>query len=124
MISRLHPDKAPGRDEISNRAIKAGGPGLNRAICLIANSCLSYTLFPSVWKVARTVILRKPHKPDYSNPTAYHPIALLSCLVKIVEAVIANRFKHHAELFGIIPSGHYGGRPQRSTEDALTHFTA
>lgn len=89
----------------------------------IAKSCLRTTLFPYIWKVARTVTLRKPHKPNYSNPTAYRPIDLLICLVKIVEAVIADRFKHHAEVSSIIPPGHYGGRPQRSTEDALTHFT-
>lgn len=124
VIDRLHPDKAPGKDEISNRAIKAGGLSLARALCALANLCLRSTLFPSAWKVAKTVILRKPHKPDYSNPTAYRPIALLSCLGKVVEAVIADRFKHYAEVSNILPPGHYGGRPQRSTDDALTHFTA
>lgn len=78
--------------------------------------------FPSTWQVARTTILRKPHKPDYANPTAYRPIALLSCLGKVVEAVIAQRLKLQAKSRDVLPAGHYGGRQQRSTEDALAHL--
>lgn len=124
IIQNLRIGKAPGRDEITNQAIQAGGPQLAEAICCIANSCLKSGTFPSVLKVAWTAILRKPHKPDYTNPTAYQPIALLSCLGKVVEAVIALRFKNQADSRGILPTGHYGGRQQRLTEDALTHLRA
>lgn len=124
VIDNLKPGKAPGSDEITNQAIQAGGKTLLRALRCVANSCLLSGLFPSQWKVARTAILRKPHKPDYANPSAYRPIALLSCMGKVVDSVIANRFKSQAEASGVLPPGHYGGRPQCSTEDALTHLTA
>lgn len=124
VIDSLRPGKAPGSDEITNQALQAGGPALTQAVVAIANACLRTGLFPSAWKVARTAILWKPHKPDYADPSAYRPIALLSCLSKVVESMIANRLKVRAELEGILPQGHYGGRPQRSTEDALTHLTA
>lgn len=122
-ITALLPDKAPGPDEITNRVIKAGGRTLSTQILRIANQCLNLGLYPTRWKRARTIILRKPNKPDYANPSSYRPIALLSCLSKVVEALIAFRMKAQAESTGIIPCGHYGGRPQRSTEDALTHLT-
>lgn len=64
VITRLLPDKAPGIDEIPNRAIQAGGPGLSQAVCHLANSCLLTSLFPTAWKVGTTIILRKPGKPD------------------------------------------------------------
>lgn len=123
VIANLQSGKAPGRDKLPNQVIQAGGKGLEKSILCIANSCLSLGLFPAAWKVACTAILRKPQKPDYSDPTAYRPIALLSCLGKVIEAVLANRFKAKAEANLILPSGHYGGRPQRSTEDALLHLT-
>lgn len=82
VIKALWQGKAPGRDEITNQVIQAGGPALAWAICLVANSCLRMGLYPSEWKVARTAILRKPHKPDYADPSVYRPIALLSCLSK------------------------------------------
>lgn len=122
MIRLLRLGKAPGSDEITNLIIQAGGDRLAQALSCIATASLTLGLFPSKWKVARTVILRKPHKPDYTDPTAYRPIALLSCLGKVVESMIANRFKSVAEANNVLPSGHYGGRPQRATEDALTHL--
>lgn len=97
VISHLQPRKAPGRDEIPNQAIQARGKALEESILCVANSCLSLGKFPSVCKVARTAILCKPQKPDYSEPAAYRPIAFLSCLGKVVEAVLANRFKAIAE---------------------------
>lgn len=110
VISRLLPDKAPGRDKIPNQAIQAGSPSLSQAICHLANLGLLTSLFPTALKVAWTIILQKPRKPDYSNPTAYHPIALLGCLGKVVKAVIADRLKHHAEASQFLPPSHYGGR--------------
>lgn len=47
VISRLQIGKAPGRDDITNQAIKAGGPALAQALCHIENSCLLTTLFPT-----------------------------------------------------------------------------
>lgn len=41
-----------------------------------------------------------------------------------MEAALAHRLKAQAESRGILPPGHYGGRQQRSTEDALTHLTS
>lgn len=41
----------------------------------------------------------------------------------MIEALIAYRMKTQAEEEGILPNSHYGGRPQWSTEDALTHLT-
>lgn len=123
VIAALLPDKAPGSDKVTNRVIKAGGKTLSTHLLRVANSCLQLGLYPLSWKQARTIILRKPHKPDYADPSSYRPIALLSCLSKVIEALIANRMKTQAESTGILPSGHYGGRPQRSTEDALTHLT-
>lgn len=97
---------------------------LAEVICYIEKSCLSSGAFPSPWKIARTAILHKPHKPDYANPTAYQPIALLSCLGKVVEAAVAHRIESQAESRNVLPSGHYGGRQQHSTKDALAHLTS
>lgn len=124
VIRDLKAGKAPGSDEITNREIQAGGKTLLEALQCVANFSLLSVLFPSQWKIAWTAILRKPHKPDYTDPTAYRPIALLSCLGNVVESVINNRLKSQAESSGVLPPGHYGGRPQSSTEDALTHLTA
>jgi hypothetical protein len=35
------------------------------------------------------VVIPKPNKPDYSTIKAYYPIALLNCLGKILEKLMA-----------------------------------
>lgn len=89
-IDNLSPDKALGADGITNRVITAGGKPLAQQLATIANACLRLGLFPTEWKRARTIILKKPDKPDYTSPAAYRPIALLSCLSKVIEAVMAR----------------------------------
>jgi hypothetical protein len=65
------------------------------------------------------VVLRKPGKPDYSLPGAYRPISLLNTLGKLLEAVMARRLSFFAEKYGLLPDTQFGGRPGRTTEQAL-----
>jgi hypothetical protein len=43
------------------------------------------------------VVIAKPNKPDYSNPKVYRPIALLNCLRKILENLMATQLGMIAE---------------------------
>jgi hypothetical protein len=36
------------------------------------------------------VVIPKPNKPNYSNPKAYRPIALLNCLRKVLEKLMSS----------------------------------
>lgn len=65
------------------------------------------------------MVLRKPGKPDYSVPGAYRPISLLNTLGKLLEAVMARRLSYYAETHGLLPNTQFGGRPGRTTEQAL-----
>ncbi|KAK9846241.1 hypothetical protein MYU51_001967 [Penicillium brevicompactum] len=74
---------------------------------------------PVRWRSAKIVVLRKPKKPDYSVPGAYRPISLLNTLGKLLEAVMARRLSYLAEKHGLLPDTQFGGRPGRTTEQAL-----
>ena len=74
---------------------------------------------PRRWRRAKIVVLRKPGKPDYSIPGAYRPISLLNTLGKLLEAVMARRLSYLAEKHGLLPDTQFGGRPGRTTEQAL-----
>ena len=65
------------------------------------------------------MVLRKPGKPDYSDPAAYRPIALLNTIGKVLEAIVARRISDLAEDANLLPDEQYGARPGRSAEDAL-----
>lgn len=66
----------------------------------------------------------KPGKADYSLPKCYRPVALLECMGKLLEKVIAKRISHDITALGLIPTTQFGARPFSSTIDAglcLTH---
>lgn len=124
MINGLKPSKAPGPDKIPSKVLQLGGDPLAQCIVSIANACLGSGKFPTRWKVARSVVLKKAGKPDYSNPAAYRPIALLNTLSKTVEAMLANRLRDYVETNHLLHPGHFGGRQRRSTTDALIYLTS
>ena len=49
------------------------------------------------------MILKKPNKPNYSEPKAYRPIALLDTLGKVLETVISKRLAGLAESYSLLP---------------------
>eukprot|EP00136_Aspergillus_niger_P005212 XP_001395701.2 reverse transcriptase [Aspergillus niger CBS 513.88] len=110
---------APGRDGIPTLVWKHLWTYLKDIITMIFTKSVDLGHHPRQWRQARIVVLRKPGKPDYSAPGAYRPISLLNTLGKVLEAVMARRLSYWAEKHGLLPDTQYGGRPGRSTEQAL-----
>ena len=75
------------------------------------------------WKKFTTVVLRKPGKPRYDVPKAYRPIALLNTMGKVLTAIIAEQLTFYTEKHGLLPPMHFGGRPARTTNDAIQYLT-
>lgn len=109
-VKNLPNKKAKGPDDIANELIKIALPAISNVLVQIFNACIKLSHFPSHWKTATTAILRKQDKPDYSEPGAYRPIALLSCLGKVLETIISKRITYWAETANVIAPGHMGGR--------------
>jgi hypothetical protein len=74
------------------------------------------------WKEFTTVVLRKPNKPSYEVPKAYWPIALLSSLAKILTSLVADYISTLVETHKLLPKTHFGGRPGRTTTDAIHYL--
>jgi hypothetical protein len=68
------------------------------------------------------VVIPKPNKPDYSNPKVYRPIALLNCLRKVLEKLMATHLSSMSESHNLLHPDQIGGRPQRSAIDAVMAF--
>jgi hypothetical protein len=110
---------APGEDNIPMQVWKQLWKHLKGDITRIFNASVSLGYHPKRWRNAKIVVLRKPGKPDYSVPGAYRPISLLNTLGKLLEAVVARRLSYLAEKHGLLPDTQFGGRPGRTTEQAL-----
>lgn len=117
VINSLNPKKAPGSDgftaDICEMVIKQSP----KIYLTLVNKCLELSYFPTPWKEAAVVVLRKPGKDDYSHAKAYRPIGLLSILGKIMEKMMIRRVRWH--LLPKLNPRQYGFTPQRCTEDSL-----
>ena len=118
-IEKLSPDKAPGPDGITNRILKKNFKILQHHLLALVQATINVDHFPTPLKETTTIILRKPHKPDYTRPNAYRPIALESTLGKILESIVAELISYLTETYDLLPPEHFGGRPGRTAEDAM-----
>jgi hypothetical protein len=73
---------------------------------------------PRSWREATIVIIPKLNKPNYRSIKAYRPIALLNCLGKILEKLMALRIAQMVEAHQLLHPDQIGGRPQCSAIDA------
>jgi hypothetical protein len=96
---------------------------LDKEFTRLATACLTLGYHSTHFREAVTVLLRKPRKPDYSDPAAYQPITLLNTLGKVLEAVIAQRLSELAEAHQLLPDTQFGARPNRSAETALLNLS-
>ncbi|ODM17236.1 hypothetical protein SI65_06911 [Aspergillus cristatus] len=92
---------------------------IRKLITRIFTASIELGHHPRRWRRAKIVVLQKPGKPDYSIPGACRPISLLNTLGKLLEAVMAQRLLYLAEKHGLLPNTQFGGRPGRTTEQAL-----
>jgi hypothetical protein len=106
-IARARPDKAPGTDAISNRALHLGQKLLAPLPANIFNHCLQTGYCPKHFKEGRTIAMRKP---DKDIPKAYRPIAPLNTVRKVLEGIIAERLSYLTETYQLLPDYHFGGR--------------
>ena len=67
------------------------------------------------------VPIPKPGK-DTSDPTNYRPIALTSCVCKVMERMVNNRLVWYLEINKIITPTQSGFRKGRSTTDQLVRL--
>jgi hypothetical protein len=88
----------------------------------IYRAILKLQEFINPWREFTTVVLRKPDKPNYEIPKAYRPIVLISTMAKVLTAIIAEDISHLVERNQLIPKTHFGGRPGRTTTDAIHYL--
>jgi hypothetical protein len=116
--------KTPGPDLITQEIITHAYQAIPEVFYSIYSMLINTGYHPKCWRQAIGVILKKPKKPDYSVPKAYRVIALLNCLGKVSERILAQRLSYLAETTHLLHPTQIGGRLKKSAIDAallLTH---
>ena len=108
--------RAPGPDRIQNNLLKHLPEGTLQILKEISNRIWTSADFPQQWRAATVIPIPKPNK-DRTDPLSYRPIALTSCLCKVLERMINTRFIWYLEKYKILDRSPCGFRKHRSTTD-------
>ena len=117
-------NSAPGHSQVTYQVLRWAwsSPSGKTHILSLIQKCLRAGYHPKSWRKAIAIALRKPNKPDYSNPRAYRLITLLECLAKVLERIVAKRLTFLAGELNLVPPNQFGGRSNSSTDDAILTF--
>ena len=118
-LKKLKPLKAPGPDSIPNIMLTRSANKIVDYLFYIYQAMLENSIIYKPWKEFITVVLCKPGKSSYNTPKAFRPIALLNTMWKVIMAIVANHITYYTEKYQLLPANHFGGRPSRTTSDAI-----
>lgn len=117
-LSSVKPHTSPGPDGIRYSYLIHMGKDAQKLLLNIYNSSWINENVPGSWKEARIVPLLKPGKSPLQL-TSYRPVALASCIGKIMEKMIHRRLDWYLEQRGIYPEIMQGFRRGRSSIDGV-----
>jgi len=112
---------APGPDKIHNEILKRLPDETLALLLTFFNHFWTTHTFPDSWRDATVIPIPKPGK-DHSNPSNYRPIALTSCLCKLMEKLVNGRLMFHLENSKLLTNLQSGFRKNRSTMDHLVRL--
>ena len=111
-------DSAPGPDEIYYSMLKNLAPSGKKLLLDLMNRILKDGKFPEQWKESLIIPILKEGKLA-TSAGSYRPIALTSCLCKLLEKIVDRRLRWFLESKGLIDRCQSGFRRGRSTTDCL-----
>ena len=120
-IKKMKGKGAAGPDNIPPSFLKSLGPLALQELLSIFNSSFSLAHCPRIWRVATIIPLLKAGKSP-SEVASFRPISLTSCVVKLLERIIADRLYYIAETNNMFSRFQAGFRKGRSCEDQIIHI--
>ena len=92
---------------------------ISKEMAAIMNLSLKIKSYPASWKIARVKPLFKGEGCDRHNPKSYRPVALLSGMSRIMEAILARQLDEYKEKKNLVHPGVHGFRKTRGTNTAM-----
>ena len=117
-INKIKRKGAAGSDNIPPTFLKALGPSALQELLAIFNESFRHADCPRIWRVAVIIPILKAGKPA-SEVASYRPISLTSCVVKLLERMLADRLYYIAETKNLFSPFQAGSRRGRSCEDQI-----
>ncbi|RKK35990.1 hypothetical protein BFJ67_g13012, partial [Fusarium oxysporum f. sp. cepae] len=111
---------SPGSDNITVKLLEAVWHTIGTHVHRLFERCLTIGHHPKPFREAEVVMITKPGRRDLTEPRAWRPISLLSCLGKGLERLIARRLAWAAVHYSVLHPQQAGALPKRSATDPVT----
>ena len=121
-IDNMPPYKATAPGTAPNCVLKETKDMILPYLGPLFRATFTLEYYPEEWAQTRTVVLKKPGRPDYEVPGAWRPISLSNGFVRLLNACIANELSNRYETLNILPKNHFGARPGHSTTQAVHYL--
>ena len=121
ILGQLSLHKAVGVDGVANEALKLCRSIIAPYLTHAFNKLLALSHHPDSFKKMLIAAILKAGKAA-NLPKSYRPIAILNCIAKVFERVVANRFRTLVQLHPDLLPGVQFGTPGKSTTLALEHI--
>jgi ribonuclease HI len=119
VIKKMKPYKATRSSTTLNCVYKYNSDLLVPRLVVIFRALDNLRYYPPDWQITETIVLRKPGKTDYSDVNAHRPVVLLAGHARLCNGAKTEQIVIMSEMLGLLSKNHYGGRPGRSTTDAI-----
>jgi hypothetical protein len=114
-------DTAPGRDRITASMLRHLPSTAREVLLNLINLSWRSGVLPEEWKHSTVIPVLKPLKIP-TEPLSYRPVALTSCLCKIMERIIHSRLSWYLEKNQLLSPTQSGFRKKRGTIDNLVRL--
>ena len=118
-IAEVDNKESFGDDGISYGFLKKMAKWISPELTEIMNLSLETKSFPESWRIARVKPLFKGEGCDRTAPKSYRPVAWLSGMSWIIEAILANQMDCYQEKQGLVHQGVHGFRKGRGSNTAM-----
>ena len=118
-IAKVDNKESFGHDLISYGFLKKISKWIVDEVTEIINLSLEVKRYPKGWKIARVKPHHKGEGCDRHAAKSFRPVALLSALSRITEALLARQLDIYQEEVGLLHRGVHGFRTGRGTHTAM-----
>ncbi|CAH2088033.1 unnamed protein product [Euphydryas editha] len=121
IIKSMNSHKSPGSDLVRMADIQLVSDKIAPVIARLVNLTVKQHKFPGLLKEA---IIRPIHKKgDRKKYINYRPIAILSCIDKIIEKCIVDQLSNYLQTNKILDNAQHGFQRGKGTNTLLSKFT-
>ncbi len=110
---------SPGADGVSVELLEICWKTIGPYVTDLFRACTNLGTYPTCFKLAEVVLIPKTDR-DLTTVKGWRPIALLSCLGKGLERLLAKRMAHLAVTYDVVGSQQFGALPKRSATDLVS----